>query len=42
MTDPDAAEHARVYGVEIKRADGSAEMREPITVGWGRFVKSSV
>ena len=38
MTEPDAAQHARVYGVEVEKVAGSAEVREPVTIGWGGFV----
>ena len=41
MTELDAAEHASVYGVEIERVEGSAEVRQPILVGWGGFVQGT-
>ena len=30
MTEPDAAEHARVYGVEVEKVPGSEDVREDL------------
>jgi len=38
MTEADAQDWASKEGVEIQQVENSAEVREPITVGWGGFV----